>query len=66
MELIPTKLSDAYTTYLKTAVSITNTLSDSRTSVIYPVKFINTQSIVRINTTLLAKTTFHFDSTSNT
>ncbi|CAD8043970.1 unnamed protein product [Paramecium primaurelia] len=66
MELIPTKLSDAYTTSLKTAVSISNTLSNSSTSVIYPVKFINTQSIVRINTTLLAKTTFHFDSTSNT
>lgn len=42
MELIPTQMSDAYTTSLKAAVGITNTLSDSKTSVIYPVKFINT------------------------
>ncbi|CAD8135596.1 unnamed protein product [Paramecium octaurelia] len=66
MELVPSHLSDAYTTSMKAAVGISNTLSDSKTSVIYPVKFINTQSIVRINITLLSKTVFHFDSTEKT
>ncbi|CAD8142567.1 unnamed protein product [Paramecium octaurelia] len=65
MELVPNHLSDAYTTSMKAAVGISNTLSDSKTSVIYPVKFINTQSMVRVNVSLLAKTVFHFNSTEN-
>ncbi|CAD8046367.1 unnamed protein product [Paramecium sonneborni] len=66
MELIPIELSDAYTTQLKPTVSISNTLSDKNVKVSYPVKFINTQSIVRVNASLLEKITFHFESIKTT
>ncbi|CAD8138370.1 unnamed protein product [Paramecium pentaurelia] len=61
MEIKPTHLSEAYTTKLNAGVMIQNSLSDSKVGVVYPVKFINTQSIVRLNQTILKKNRYEFD-----
>lgn len=63
MDMHPSTISDAYATQLNAAVSISNTFStEPPVNVKYPVKFINTQSIVRVNETTLYKTENHFDS----
>ncbi|CAD8136573.1 unnamed protein product [Paramecium octaurelia] len=61
MEIKPTHLSESYTTNLNARVSIQNSLSDTKVAVSYPVKFINTQSIVRLNETILSKNHYEFD-----
>ncbi|CAD8054095.1 unnamed protein product [Paramecium sonneborni] len=65
MEIKPTHLSEAYTTNLNASVLIQNQLSDSKVGVKYPVKFINTQSIVTLNETKLKSNQYKFEPTNN-
>ena len=61
MDLTPTAISDAYVTQLNAAVSVTNPYqTNAPVNIQYPVKFLNTQSMVRVNQTILNATENHF------